>query len=121
MWPVNLRINRVENGGIMIELVKFIYGRNKEKDFDAGFVTGNDQDIGITIINADDPNEFLLCCSGPLSPSYVSGADRIFWEKDYSTINNLIQSGIVDVPELTSKIRSKFAEGPARNNCPFGE
>lgn len=105
----------------MNEIIKVIYGSEPE-DFDAGLVVGCDPDVGITIVNADDHEEFLLCANGPAAPLVVySPRETQSWvEVVYPYLKNKIDSGVLDLLKYNAGIQGSGGN-PTAENCPFGQ
>lgn len=111
----------------MNEIVKFIYPDGGGVNFDVGLVIGCDPGIGITIVNADDTDEFLYCLIGPLAPNAINipGAEEYYkedYKKEFDSIRLRIGTGVVDIVEHCRILNlARFTEEPLLKHCPFGQ
>ena len=89
-----------------------------------GRVIGNDYNVGITIVAKNNPNDFLYCYNGPLSPQV---SNKYSWgEKDiiaYENINNRIKKGIVNIDDFFDFLHTlgiHTTGGTSAETCAFG-
>jgi len=88
-----------------------------------GKVIGCDPDIGITIINLNDPNNYLLCLIGPSSSLWDNSFDLKLNKKTFKVIVNQIKNGKINIPAI-NKARKNNYTPPATASaatCPFGQ
>lgn len=103
----------------------------KYEDFDGireipSIVVGVDYDIGITIINAKDHEDYVMCLRGPSSPTFVEVED---WQTAHDTLFyeyvRMIEEGVINEDILEDKLDDVgFAPGdeePTAASCPFGQ
>jgi len=105
--------------------VKFVDLNNKYNvNNKIGIVVGCDRDIGITIINKYDENEYLLCHPGPSSSQMagkedmVEGCLAVF---DFTVA--LIRDGVIDTVVLEEHIENvadwNVTKDASQETCPF--
>jgi len=112
----------------MNEIVKVLWeDYDGSISFDAGLVVGCDPDIGITIVNADNTEEFLICLRGPLAPNVLKG-DPCYTNGEYKQAFDdyaaRITLGVVDLPAHEQKMQGigiGTGTSPSHKNCPFGQ
>lgn len=106
--------------------MKFI---NDKKTYNA-LVIGCDLDVGITIVNKENHDEFLLCINGRLSPVLEDGTydPKEFIDGRYEKLHNYtvtcIERGVLDADEWTEKYGEIYNGAPGfpdKNMCPFGQ
>lgn len=93
-----------------------------------GRVVGCDPDIGITIVDKDDPNDYLLCLIGPSSPLWIKNNEGYCKKRHkilFEELVDQIKKGKHDWPE-TKKLWSahfkKAIVGKASAEfCAFGQ
>lgn len=91
-----------------------------------GRVVAAEPGVGITIVDADNPNDYILCLNGPLSPNYIGQCP----DKDealFDAMIELIDSGKISEESYDRALRGIFPPGgtewrtPSRSTCPFGQ
>lgn len=93
-----------------------------------GIVVGCNYDIGISIINKEDKQDYLLCGSGPGAPNYISDLTdkEIKAEKAifYSHVR-LIKKGFIPANSIDRIYAFTNTNGinsnPTADSCPFGQ
>ena len=82
--------------------------------------------LGITIVNATNPDDYLCCLVDPSAPNYHGGWDDNpeAFEASFMDIVRGIKEGKIDffrmiIEDEALGIRS--GEGPTVENCPFGQ
>jgi len=90
-------------------------GKELEYLLHKGIVVGYDYDIGITIVEKENPEKFLFCLHGRLS--HITKQYLEYDDKDYREIfelyTNYIKSGKAPWCGPT--------EPPTKETCPFGQ
>ena len=98
-------------------------GDGSQDRFYTGLVVGCNTDIGITIVNAQDKDDYLVCITGPVAPggSNVKNWDQGIWEYMVNAIN----CGLVEVSEIRKFTGATYAPfwsgGPSGNMCAYGQ
>ena len=87
-------------------------------------VAGIDPDIGITLVNAEDPEDFFTCVNGPMSPQGKALPPHLYmvWEEKFARRAEAIEAGLYDVEDLyTADGRSLDYDGdsPDADSCSF--
>ncbi len=90
-----------------------------------GKVVGCDYDIGITIVAADDPDNYLSCLQGASSPLKSKRWSKKRYDVMFNLIINQIKEGILNWKE-TDKIWNELTDGspPGVSSvklCPFAQ
>lgn len=98
------------------EPVKFT---NTEMKYD-GKVVGCSYDIGITIVNAKDSKDYLVCINGPSSPN--EGYEKEPYDKVFYTTIDMIKKGLVEAQILELIYNPCFVPGffNYMDECPWG-
>jgi hypothetical protein len=90
-----------------------------------GIVSGCDYDIGITIQNADDHDNYLVCLHGTCSPYKIAAAaannDLQLYKKVFNKIIKDIQTGHLDQFELEDLVGRASDKQPSADTCPFSQ
>ena len=92
----------------------------------SGLIVGCDYDIGITIVNADNKNEYLSCLRGP-----SSGFIKLYCDSDYEYYNEMFENyiamfneGFYDI-RIMKEIDKKYNEISGRHasseGCAFNK
>lgn len=101
---------------------------NNEYFYD-GIISGCDSDLGITIQNADNKDDYLVCLHGKMSPKkkfLYTGLDafeneRIFNEVFKEFIKG-IEKGRIDVWAIHEKVKAPDSKNiPSAEDCPFNQ
>ena len=109
--------------GKIIDFVYTDFIKNKKLKTQ-GKVIGCDPDIGITIVNANDPNHYLLCLTRPSSSLWC---DDINLERNELLFNELIKQikkGKYieeDIDNIMIQFEIRVGFKPTAENCPFGQ
>lgn len=92
-------------------------------------VAGCNYDIGITIINAEDKNDYLFCFPGPNSPQVVKEGIIVpeYSQKFYRITDLLEKENYIKGGEIVEILRSyrifsfnpNDCEKPTMNDCSF--
>lgn len=91
-----------------------------------GIVTGCNYDIGISVKNVDDGEDYLMCVLGPSSPQVTQEwGDIEFPEDDYkhsfTYIVDMIEKGVIDFNKsLPVNERNISDYCPTEESCPWG-
>jgi len=94
-------------------------------------VAGCDYDIGITLVNKEDPDEYLLCCVGPLDPRVTKG-EMVEWPEEewrqlFEYVSTCIGKGVFSSKEFREKLLAIGAQRhlgwdpPTEETCPFNQ
>lgn len=97
-------------------------------------VVGCDYDIGITIVEKDDPSHYLYCQIGPSAPNYKkpSGVPADYAHgRMFNWVVNAIESGTLDNAKLDHEIADTYnispflfstcMQKPSVYSCPFSQ
>jgi len=88
-----------------------------------GHVVGIDYDIGITIVDANDHERYILCYTGPAAEKFSVVRDFAIYNQLFNYTKNAIERGVIDLDELfyfTQKISVSTGRNPSKETCPFG-
>ena len=97
-----------------------------------GKVVGCNFDVGLTIVDANDKDNYLACFNGPLSPQVTKrGANGIrhmteSYQVAFDAAVEMIEAGEMYVQELVRKVQKVKPNyrpkscGPVRSDCGFG-
>ncbi len=106
-------------------------GKIIDTNFDDGIkgkVVGCDYDIGITIVAADDPDNYLICLQGLSSPVLKKAGEPLNEERHkemFNAIVNCIKKGKYDNNFIDNLWRSLGGEPPVNQPsveiCPFAQ
>ena len=106
------------------KIIDYLNSNGKTK----GKVVGCDPDIGITIVAAGDPTNYLMCLQGPLSPLWPKEKRKGFNKKRskiiFNAIVNQIKKGTCNFLILEKKWRSLKGNEPSIasvKRCPFAQ
>ena len=112
-----MNIENLEN-----KIIEFDTGVNCKK----GKVVLIDSSIGITIVNNDNPNDYLLCLILPSSPKWENHFDLEFSNDIFKAICKQIKKGVIDyeaisaIREAHNKFNGIFGNSsPTFADCPF--
>ena len=85
-----------------------------------------DYEIGLTCVNVNNPDNYLICLNGPSSPNPITPS-RIHWEAIWNAFVTHIERGKFRAEE-GNKILEKYGivydgvkEGPDSSVCAFGQ
>jgi len=86
--------------------VKYIDG-NGTTD---GIVIGCNYDIGVTIIDANNKDHYLLCGNGPFSPQQKNNScfNEIKYRTKFNIVIEMIKNGIIDGSKITCDKRASI-------------
>jgi hypothetical protein len=92
-----------------------------------GIVVGCDYDIGLTIMNKDDKDHYLVCLQGPSSHQWMESWDDRqlkFYRECFEETTLMIKDGFIDykvVIELVSKhgLDGGLRRGASQDTCSF--
>jgi len=90
-----------------------------------GRVIGCDPDIGITVVDINNPNHYLCCLIGPSAPNCSSRTDpkrnRLFFDR----VVEWIENGCINNYEANKMYRKIFKKepgvDPTSETCAFGQ
>ncbi len=85
---------------------------------DVGAVIGVNRHVGITIVDANDKNTFLVCWAGPIMPGYMKGE----FKDDNHFVDAVvaqIKSGTVDVDILHEHEANRVYGTCSGTNCAY--
>lgn len=98
------------------ELVQFENGN-------VGRVVGVNYDIGITIVNKDDPTDYCICFHGPSSPRTQKLGESVPWygEAFYLAVED-IKAGEwkASYEEAVPNLKKHVGGYPSAETCPWG-
>lgn len=85
-------------------------------------IVGCEYDIGITIVNAKDKEDYLLCVIGPSSSLGEAVVDFRGYRKCFEYYIEQIKNGSIDIAAaiLHTAYRNRGSK-PDINNCAFGQ
>ena len=92
-------------------------------------VVGCDRDIGITIVNTKDKEDYLFCLNGPSSPLWHKEEANILqdegvYDKTFEFIVDQIEKNIVNAEVLDEFVllltNKTCGDKPTSETCPFG-
>lgn len=86
-----------------------------------GLVVGCDKDIGITIVNAADHDDYIMCLVGPSSPLWEGKAAQDKYEELFNIIVEQLENGVYDFMIINSIVAGGSKEGPTAKSCAFGQ
>lgn len=125
----NFKLSELENNQVLYSG----YDDCGKKSVDIGRVVGCEEGIGVTIVNIDDPNDYLVCISCKGTPGYNNLNDEsksAIKNGAFDFIIDGIVSGTIDVDEMqqfiedskTGEERESFFGGkaPSGHSCSFG-
>ena len=88
-----------------------------------GKVIGCDKDFGISIVNANNEDMFLVCHTMDVESKYRSPSEQV--RIVYNLIKEKISKKYISISELTDEVEeiygSTIARNPDSSNCPFRE
>jgi len=97
---------------------------SKGKFIGKGKVVGCDYDVGITIVDKDNPNVYFGCLAGPSSTLWNIHYSEELYKALFDSIVNQIKSGILSYKAMdhVEKIHN-MAPGynASAEHCPFGQ
>lgn len=92
-----------------------------------GIVTGCDLSLGITIQSKEDPDVYICCLHGPLSPVIKDHPELFCSEEELLYVINEIEEGIVKCPD-TDPIKEEgfgnttgIGSPPSVKTCVFSQ
>jgi len=91
-----------------------------------GIIVGCDIDIGITLVNNNNKDDYLYCLRGPGSYPELYTKDSYYaWYVDiFESIIEMFKGGFFDV-KVMKEVSRKFGEGtslpPSSNSCAFNK
>lgn len=90
-----------------------------------GVVAGCNYDIGISLKNVEDGEDYLMCVLGPSSPQVKDWGDVEFPEEDYAvsfiSIIKMLEKGTVDFRDMIPvNDRNVSDYCPDETSCPWG-
>jgi len=99
-------------------------GGGKQK----GLVVGVDPDIGITLVNTENHNEYITCLIGPGSPIWKKNYNKKRYRATFELIVRQLKEGRYNELEVDKMRENNFnsyhsvlAEGANFESCPFGQ
>jgi len=79
------------------------------------------KDIGITIVNADDPKEFLHCLKMKNAPNFSGRRGHITYSrKRFTELRKGIIKGTIDLTSSYKYVKNVSGWNPSHSFCPFG-
>lgn len=106
--------------------ITFTFGNRSNSTTMMTKVINCDYHIGVTIVNASDPNDYFLCAHGPLSPIYKgrdrSSVDSEIWDTRFALILEAIKNKHFDCEQyLSNDLIGKSGNQPSSRTCPFNQ
>jgi len=90
-----------------------------------GIVVGCDRDIGITIVNTEDKDDYIVCLIGPSSPLWKRVLHKEDSDEVFDLLVHQIKSGYVDLTAVCSLIISQTGQQPGSHpsaeDCAFAQ
>ena len=93
-----------------------------------GIVAGYDRDIGITIVNKENSNNYFLCLIGPSSPGWKDcltlaneEADKVEYYQLFDLVTEHIKSGRFDSLRFCEALHGDPGSNPSLKTCPFAQ
>ena len=107
--------------------IEYFWGDNIRE----GLVVGVDFNIGITIVDANNHDNFILCLAGPLSPTreqFVTMTDKQY-KNSFNYYIEAIKSGKLNMDEATDFYEKQvplakltlWSLGPDAEGCSFNQ
>jgi len=105
-----------------LEGIEFIYPNSR------GYIHAKvlyaDYHVGITCINVDNPNHYLICLAGPSAPGIKTLTPKQY-QYIWASIVNQIEHGCVSGKRL-AELYTKYTGGfkgihPSSESCSFGQ
>ena len=87
---------------------------------ETGIVIGYDYDIGITIVNKKNPNDYMLCGNGRLSPIKKGPYNDDRYKAMFNLVTKLIKRGEFTHLDFLCGLRVSKSH-PNSSTCPFGQ
>jgi len=92
----------------------------------SGLVVGCDYDIGVTIVNTEDKDDYLYCLVGPsANPEiYRSNVDRAYYNETFENLIAMFKKGFIDVNidhEIDMKYGTKEPGIASPEGCAFNK
>jgi hypothetical protein len=84
-----------------------------------GKVIGCNYHIGITIVDENTGEIYLVCIKGPSSPNYKENNPRCLYRKAFQRIVKGIQKG--KVPAIRVGVFSAEGRNPTAEDCPYNQ
>lgn len=88
-------------------------------------VVGCEEDIGVTVIDKNDKDKYLLCSIGPSSPLWTNKYNGREDESRrlFNILSTSIENGKIDIREIlnNNKDLPKDAGNPSSDNCSFAQ
>ncbi len=105
---------RIEEGDVIVDFIT--YG----KEYKAK-VVGFNLSIGATFIDADDPNNYLLCTYGPLSPLLKGRPAHKKHDAYMSLLASGIENGLINWDEIEKELSFESNGNASSETCSFGQ
>ena len=105
---------RIEEGDVIVDFIT--YG----KEYKAK-VVGFNLSIGATFIDADDPNNYLLCTYGPLSPVFKGQSVHFQHDEYTSLLLSGIEQGLINWDEIDKSLFLGSYRGASSETCSFNQ
>ena len=80
-----------------------------------GYIQGFDYDIGVTIVDANARDYYVLCTKGPSSRKWKSNHSIAWHNKIIAWLVKSIEAGVVD----TSYVKNEDTGNASKISCPF--
>ena len=65
----------------------------------SGVIVGCNKSVGLTIVNANDKDKYLICMRGPVAPNSTVHMHTDY-DVSWTTVIEMLEAGIFDVSEL---------------------
>lgn len=100
---------------------------NTDDECTEGLVVGCDKDVGITIVNNDDHDDYLYCVIGPSSSLWNDDCSNAKILKTIPYVRDQIEEGVFHLNDLIAYRSSLgfvdfgIAGGASQETCSFGQ
>ena len=130
---VNPQTKRPDLEFFMGKIVDYVHSPDSFVNATKALVVGASPGVGITLVNADNHNEYLYCLHGPLqNKRYRKAYETGHISLDlYEALQDAAWSMLTDgkfIAKVTDDIyekakgrRRQFGEGPSSRNCAFNQ
>jgi len=85
-------------------------------------IVGLNRAVGITIVDAKDTNQYLVCINGPVMPNGGDISDFTDYNELFEVVIGSIAAGVIHADELLEyQISDNWGTGPDGSDCPYSQ
>jgi len=87
-----------------------------------GLIVGCDPDIGISIVNNDDHDEYFYCLTGPSAPQYPKDYCNVKARAIFDAVALQLKTGVITTDWIETAAGRKpsiFDDSPTSEDCAF--